>query len=145
MSGARDIDHPLASNVDKWIIDIGEALGYKHYERAKTGSICKVPERIREANKEKSEEWYRPRFVAIGPIHRGATIDLQTMELTKWRYADKLLCRLRPEEDPSPNDNLPPEEIQAQTTIYPQERMQAQTTIYPREDPSPNHNKFRVS
>ncbi|KAI9083754.1 hypothetical protein K1719_034222 [Acacia pycnantha] len=83
--------------VDEWITDIEMTLIHVKNEVIKTGSICMVPEKIREANREKSNEWYRPKFVAMGPIHRGATIDLQTMELTKWRSADKLHSRLTQE------------------------------------------------
>ncbi|KAK4253215.1 hypothetical protein QN277_010545 [Acacia crassicarpa] len=80
----------------EWIVEIQMTLGCVNMNEVKTCSICRVSEKIREAEakaKDKGSYNYRPKCVAIGPIHRGTRSDLQIMEETKWRYMDKLLSR----------------------------------------------------
>ncbi|XP_028788671.1 UPF0481 protein At3g47200-like [Neltuma alba] len=75
---------------DKWIADIETALGCVHDDEVKTGSICRVPEKIRRA--EGKGYSYRPKLVAMGPFHRGTRSDLQINELTKWQFMHSLLA-----------------------------------------------------
>ncbi|XP_028777009.1 UPF0481 protein At3g47200-like [Neltuma alba] len=84
----------------EWIVEIERALGCVDLDIVKTGSICRVPNKIREAEAEAQDKdkdkgyCYRPRFVAMGTIHRATSrSDLQIMEVTKWRYMKSLLSR----------------------------------------------------
>ncbi|KAI9083811.1 hypothetical protein K1719_034279 [Acacia pycnantha] len=84
----------------EWIVAIQMTLGCVNVNEVKPCSICRVSEKIREAEaeaeakaKDKGSYNYRPKCVAIGPIHWGTRSDLQIMEETKWRYMDKLLSR----------------------------------------------------
>ncbi|XP_028764372.1 UPF0481 protein At3g47200-like [Neltuma alba] len=75
---------------DEWIVDIEMALGCAYGEIGRTGSICRVPEKIRPAEDEDKEYRYRPRHAAMGPFHRGTRNDLQFIELTKWQHMHHL-------------------------------------------------------
>ncbi|XP_028788674.1 UPF0481 protein At3g47200-like [Neltuma alba] len=75
---------------DKWIVDIETVLGCVEDDKVKTGSICRVPEKIRPA--EDQGYSYRPQLVAMGPFHRGTSNDLQIHELTKWQFMRSLLA-----------------------------------------------------
>ncbi|KAK4253226.1 hypothetical protein QN277_010556 [Acacia crassicarpa] len=82
----------MSDSCPEWIVEIQMTLGCVNDNEVKTCSICRVSEKIREA-KDKDSYNYRPKCVAIGPIHRETRSDLQIMEETKWRYMHKLLSR----------------------------------------------------
>ncbi|XP_028764373.1 uncharacterized protein LOC114722493 [Neltuma alba] len=77
---------------EEWIAGIQLTLGCVELEKAKTGSICRVPGEIRGG--EDKEYRYTPQLVAMGPFHRGTRSDLQIMERTKWQYMHDLLARI---------------------------------------------------
>ncbi|KAK4253220.1 hypothetical protein QN277_010550 [Acacia crassicarpa] len=83
-----------SNSCPEWIVEIQRTLGCVNNNKVKTCSICRVSEKIREAEAiDKGSYNYRPKCVAIGPIHRGTRSDLQIMEETKWRSMHKLLSR----------------------------------------------------
>ncbi|KAK4253224.1 hypothetical protein QN277_010554 [Acacia crassicarpa] len=84
----------MSDSCPEWIVEIQRTLGCVNNNKVKTCSICRVSEKIREAEAiDKGSYNYRPKCVAIGPIHRGTRSDLQIMEETKWRSMHKLLSR----------------------------------------------------
>ncbi|XP_028764374.1 UPF0481 protein At3g47200-like [Neltuma alba] len=80
------------SNGDQWIHEITITLGSVHDKEVKACSICRAPEKFREAEDKDKSYTYRPKLLAIGPIHRGTGRDTQITEESKWLYAHHLLC-----------------------------------------------------
>lgn len=83
---------------DQWIVEIQTTLGCINYNRVKAGSICRVPQKMKEAEAlygKGNTSHYRPRVVAMGPFHRATTItsDLFIMEEVKWCFMHNLFSR----------------------------------------------------
>ncbi|XP_027337236.1 UPF0481 protein At3g47200-like [Abrus precatorius] len=72
-----------------WMVPIEVMLGSFNHGEVQACSISIVPDEIRE-EKEKS---FKPKFVSIGPLHRGTTRHLQLMEEPKWSYMREFLNR----------------------------------------------------
>ncbi|RDY08711.1 UPF0481 protein, partial [Mucuna pruriens] len=78
-------------NESGWMNSIKVTLGSLDHREVKSfiSSIPSVSSKLRKSN----EEAYSPKFVSIGPLHRGTSSHLLAMEEHKWRYMLALLHR----------------------------------------------------
>ncbi|BAT84142.1 hypothetical protein VIGAN_04142500, partial [Vigna angularis var. angularis] len=78
-------------NESGWMHSIKVTLGSLDHREVKSfiSSIPSVSSKLRKSN----EEAYSPKFVSIGPLHRGTSSHLLAMEEHKWRYMLALLHR----------------------------------------------------
>ncbi|KAI4353279.1 hypothetical protein L6164_002241 [Bauhinia variegata] len=72
-----------------WMVPIEVMLGSIGHREVQACSICRVPHKLRKQN----DDPYKPKAVALGPLHRGTRSDLLQMEEPKWQYMRFLLRR----------------------------------------------------
>lgn len=65
-----------------WLVPIEVMLESLNHAEVQACSICLVSDELRAPK----EEAYKPKSISIGPLHRGATRNLELMEGPKWHY-----------------------------------------------------------
>ncbi|MED6167948.1 hypothetical protein PIB30_007620 [Stylosanthes scabra] len=75
--------------INNWMVQIEHLVGSIDHGEVQTYSICTIPDELREPKKDA----YIPKLVSVGPLHRGATRQLDLMEEPKLRYLKNFLQR----------------------------------------------------